>query len=168
MSHPLRSAAVLGILAACQGEVPRPPEVGQLAQTLQAAADPAELSYHPDLDVDFEQLRRTGSGLYLRDLRSGEGDTVGVGQLALVRYAGWLPNGMEFDSNRGENAEPFGFRVGAGDVIPGWDEGLVGMRPGGIRQLVIPFELGYGAIGSGSIPPYATLVFDVELIEIRP
>lgn len=166
MSRRILLAGLVTCAIGCQAEVPRPPETAELAQALQAAADPSELSYHPDLQVDFEQLRKLPSGLYLRDLRPGEGDTVGVGQLALARYAGWLPDGTEFDSNRDD--APFPFRVGAGDVITGWDLGLVGMRAGGVRQLVIPWQLGYGETGSGPVPPYATLVFDVELVEIRP
>ena len=85
-----------------------------------------------------------------------------------VWYTGWLADGTKFDSNR-ERGESFAFTVGIGQVIAGWDEGLRGMKVGGKRQLVIPPKLGYGDIGSAPvIPRMATLVFEVELVKIRP
>jgi FKBP-type peptidyl-prolyl cis-trans isomerase FkpA len=108
------------------------------------------------------------------DLAPGAGQEIKSGQTALVHYTGWLYDaaapenkGKKFDSSVDRN-EPFEFPVGAGMVIKGWDEGVVGMKPGGKRRLVIPPEMGYGARGAGGvIPPGATLVFDVELVEIR-
>lgn len=108
------------------------------------------------------------------DLAAGNGDEIKSGQTALVHYTGWLYDaaapenkGMKFDSSVDRN-EPFEFPVGAGMVIRGWDEGVVGMKVGGKRRLVIPPDMGYGARGAGGvIPPGATLVFDVELVEIR-
>jgi FKBP-type peptidyl-prolyl cis-trans isomerase len=83
-----------------------------------------------------------------------------------VHYTGWLENGTEFDSSRRRD-EPFGFPLGVGYVIPGWDQGVVGMRVGGKRKLTVPPELGYGARGAGRvIPPNATLIFEVELLDI--
>ena len=81
-----------------------------------------------------------------------------------VDYTGWLTDNVKFDSSL-DRGVPFPFTMGTGAVIPGWDEGLVGMKVGGIRQLVIPAELGYGEFGSGSIPPGATLIFEVELLD---
>ena len=108
----------------------------------------------------------TASGLRYTDLRTGEGEAVtGRGQTVIVHYTGWLEDGTEFDSSRGRS--PFSFPLACGYVIPGWDEGVVGMQVGGIRRLVIPPELGYGAQGAGgAIPPNATLVFEIELLEI--
>ena len=108
------------------------------------------------------------------DLQPGNGAEIKSGQTALVHYTGWLyetaapeNKGKKFDSSVDRN-EPFEFPVGAGMVIKGWDEGVVGMKVGGKRRLVIPPEMGYGARGAGGvIPPGATLVFDVELVEIR-
>jgi len=108
------------------------------------------------------------------DLAPGTGAEIKSGQTALVHYTGWLYDvaapehkGKKFDSSVDRN-EPFEFPVGAGMVIRGWDEGVVGMKVGGKRRLVIPPEMGYGARGAGGvIPPGATLVFDVELVEIR-
>jgi FKBP-type peptidyl-prolyl cis-trans isomerase FkpA len=108
------------------------------------------------------------------DLAPGNGAEIKSGQNALVHYTGWLYDnaaaenkGKKFDSSVDRN-EPFEFPVGAGMVIKGWDEGVVGMKVGGKRRLVIPPEMGYGARGAGGvIPPGATLVFDVELVEIR-
>ena len=109
----------------------------------------------------------TDSGLRYQDLKSGSGEVAtGRGQTVIVHYTGWLEDETKFDSSRDRN-EPFSFPMECGYVIPGWDEGVKGMQVGGIRRLVIPPELGYGAQGAGGvIPPNATLVFEVELLEI--
>ena len=108
----------------------------------------------------------TSSGLIYDDVTMGSGDVAALGQTVSVHYTGWLPDGTKFDSSKDRN-EPFEFPLGAGYVIRGWDEGVQGMRVGGVRKLTIPPELGYGPRGAGGvIPPNATLVFEVELIEI--
>jgi FKBP-type peptidyl-prolyl cis-trans isomerase FkpA len=109
----------------------------------------------------------TDTGLRYTDLETGSGETVtGRGQTIIVHYTGWLEDDTRFDSSRDRNS-PFSFPVDCSYVIPGWDEGVKGMQVGGIRRLVVPPELGYGARGAGGvIPPNATLIFEIELLEI--
>lgn len=109
----------------------------------------------------------TASGLRYADIETGDGETVtGKGQTVIVHYTGWLEDGTKFDSSRDRN-DPFSFPVDCEFVIRGWDEGVKGMQVGGVRRLVVPPELGYGARGAGGvIPPNATLVFEIELLEI--
>ena len=114
-----------------------------------------------------EKMVKTPSGLQYEDLVPGSGDSPKAGKKVTVHYTGWLTNGTKFDSSVDRN-EPFSFVIGAGQVIPGWDEGVVSMKIGGKRKLVIPPELGYGAGGAGGvIPPNATLVFEVILLDIN-
>ncbi|MEQ1573912.1 MAG: FKBP-type peptidyl-prolyl cis-trans isomerase [Vicinamibacterales bacterium] len=112
--------------------------------------------------------------LQKQDAKAGTGAEAASGQAVTVHYTGWLfdgakadRKGQKFDSSRDRN-EPFTFRLGAGEVIRGWDEGVAGMKVGGQRTLTIPADLGYGSRGAGGvIPPNATLVFDVELLAVR-
>jgi len=113
------------------------------------------------------QVVTTESGLQYIDLVVGTGRQAELGDTATVHYTGWLADGKKFDSSV-DRKEPFSFRVGAGQVIKGWDEGVGTMKMGGKRKLTIPPQLGYGARGAGNvIPPNATLTFDVELLELR-
>jgi len=102
----------------------------------------------------------------------GTGKEAVAGTTAVVNYTGWLfvpsaekQRGEQFDSSIGRS--PFSFQLGAGQVIKGWDEGVQGMKVGGKRTLIVPADMGYGAGGAGPIPPNATLIFDVELLEVR-
>jgi FKBP-type peptidyl-prolyl cis-trans isomerase FkpA len=109
----------------------------------------------------------TKSGLQYWDLSKGKGAVAKAGDQVKVHYTGWLTDGKKFDSSL-DRGEPFAFKLGAGMVIKGWDEGVAGMKVGGKRQLRIPAELGYGAAGAGPvIPPNAVLVFDVELLGVN-
>lgn len=113
-----------------------------------------------------EKVVTTPSGLKYIELEEGTGATPKPGQTVVVHYTGTLENGNKFDSSRDRN-QPFSFKLGVGQVIKGWDEGLSTMRVGGRRKLIIPSELGYGARGAGGvIPPNSTLIFDVELLKI--
>ena len=106
----------------------------------------------------------TESGLQYEDVTVGNGAIATAGKMASVHYTGWLTDGKKFDSSKDRN-EPFTFKLGAGQVIKGWDEGVQGMQVGGVRKLTIPPALGYGARGAGGvIPPNATLIFEVEFL----
>jgi len=132
-----------------------------------AVGAPTDVTFAPAVDVSLDRMTRLPSGLYIEDVVAGQGQEAMAGQTAVVHYTGWLPDGTEFDSSRTRN-EPFAFNLGASEVISGWDEGVAGMRVGGRRKLVIPPDLAYGAGGAGGvIPPNATLVFDVELLDVR-
>ena len=111
-------------------------------------------------------MTNTASGLVIEEMIVGSGDEAQAGQSVSVHYTGWLMDGTKFDSSK-DRGDPFGFPLGRGHVIAGWDQGVQGMRIGGKRKLTIPSELGYGARGAGGvIPPNATLVFEVELLAI--
>ena len=113
----------------------------------------------------------TASGLQFEDTIEGTGDEAKKGQSVTVHYTGWLYNdgvqGAKFDSSK-DRHDPFVVHLGAGMVIRGWDEGVAGMKVGGKRTLMIPADYGYGASGAGPIPPNASLVFDVELLDVKP
>jgi FKBP-type peptidyl-prolyl cis-trans isomerase FkpA len=145
--------ALLGLLAACGG---KPPAAGPSDSAVPAAAAPAVAT------------------LEVGELKVGSGAPIAAGQKAVVQYTGWLyetsapdKKGKEFDSSR-NSGQPFSFVVGAGQVIKGWDQGVLGMKVGGRRRLTIPADLGYGDVGAGGvIPPGAALVFDVELVAVE-
>lgn len=162
----LRTCAVLLVLggAAC-GDASE--DAGAPAVAAEPASDEVAKTYAPALDVDLDRMTRTSSGLHVEDLEEGAGQAAERGNTILVHYTGWLPDGTRFDSSRDAD-NPFGLEIGAGHVIAGWDEGIPGMRVGGVRRLVIPPSLAYGNAGAGGvIPPGATLVFEVELLEVR-
>lgn len=129
----------------------------------------AALPAHTDAQA---QEKTTASGLRYTDTKLGNGATAQPGQTALVHYTGWLyiagEKGRQFDSSR-TRGQPFAFPLGGGRVIKGWDEGVAGMKVGGQRTLIIPPQLAYGAqgTGGGAIPPNATLIFDVELLDLK-
>ena len=121
----------------------------------------------PFVDPNVE-IVTTASGLQYQDLVVGDGAVAEAGQNVSVHYTGWLTDENKFDSSKDRN-QPFEFPLGKGRVIKGWDEGVAGMAVGGTCLLIIPPELGYGPQGAGGglIPPNATLIFQVELLEIK-
>lgn len=122
-------------------------------------------TFAPALNVDLSGMTRTPNGVYVRDITVGTGAVVAAGQSITVRYTGWLSNGTQFDTI-GPTDAPAVILIGRGQVIPGWDEGVPGMRVGGVRQLVIPPRMGYGAGGRSPIPGNAILVFRVEMVSV--
>ncbi len=120
----------------------------------------------PSISMNDSEIKETGTGLKYKVITSGTGASPKPGQTVFVHYIGTLEDGSKFDSSRDRNS-PFSFKLGAGQVIKGWDEGLALMRVGDRYTLIIPPELGYGDRGAGGvIPPKATLIFDVELLRI--
>ncbi len=136
--------------------------------TLVMEIELTELYIPPKMtEVNEEDYTTTESGLKYYDMVEGDGPSPEAGQTVVVNYAGWLEDGSPFD-NSYDRGEPFSFELGSGMVIPGWEEGLLTMKVGGKRQLVIPPDLAYGETGAGGlIPPNATLIFEVELLDIQ-
>jgi FKBP-type peptidyl-prolyl cis-trans isomerase len=162
MTPSTRLALALLLLASgCARDKPSPSPVPPAS-----GADPSALSYAAALGVDLAAATKLPSGLYVTDRKVGMGPIVTTGQHVAVHYVGWLSDGTRFDGNEG--GPPYAFRLGAHEVIPGWEQGVAGMHVGGVRQLVIPPALGYGAAGRGPIPPNAVLVFTVEVVSATP
>ncbi|MDD9860609.1 MAG: FKBP-type peptidyl-prolyl cis-trans isomerase [Nitrospira sp.] len=133
---------------------------------LVAVAGGTGTGFAAEQESELEPVK-TESGLVYVDLVEGSGQEARAGDNAVVHYTGWLEDGTKFDSSV-DRGEPFSFQLGAGRVIKGWDEGVAGMHIGGKRKLTIPSHLGYGDRGAGGIiPPDATLIFEVELLDLR-
>jgi FKBP-type peptidyl-prolyl cis-trans isomerase FkpA len=157
-----RNASVVAILAACAlGAATIAPA------NAQTTVPPASTQGVSKLDAMPKDLQKI-------DVKQGSGTEATAGKITVVHYTGWLYDpakpdgkGAKFDSSR-DSGKPFDFPLGGGRVIKGWDQGVVGMKVGGQRTLIIPPDMGYGARGAGGvIPPNATLIFDVELLEVK-
>jgi peptidylprolyl isomerase len=139
---------------------------------LVAAAISAILAIATFTPATAQPVTTTASGLKIIDVKVGTGPSPKPGQTCVMNYTGWLyvngAKGKKFDSSLDRN-EPFEFKIGARQVIAGWDEGVATMKVGGKRTLIIPPSLGYGAsgVGGGVIPPNATLIFDVDLLAVK-
>lgn len=127
-------------------------------------ADPAQLFFAPALDIDLDEFERTESGLYIQEIEIGEGPVARRDSRVWIRYVGWLADGTVFDAS--VDGPPYHLRLGGNEVIRGWNEGIVGMRRGGERRLVVRPGLAYGSRGRGRIPPGSTLVFHLELVDV--
>lgn len=135
--------------------------LGPLLLPASAAQDKGRPNPEPGREVV------TPSGVRYVDLRLGQGDEASPGKIVEVHYVGWLEDGTRFDASRDQD-RPLTFRLGAGDALKGWDEGLAGMKVGGRRKLVIPPGLGFGKQGVGSVvPPNAVLYYEFELLGVR-
>ncbi len=128
-------------------------------------SNPATETYAASLGVNIAQMTKISDALYIQDLVTGTGATAASGHTIGVTYTGWLVDGTQFASNVGK--APLSFVLGAGQVIQGWDLGLLGMKVGGKRRLVIGSDLAYGSGGYLDIRPNSTLVFDVQLVSVQ-
>ncbi len=127
--------------------------------------DPALLFFSPELEIDLSTFERRDSGLYVQDVEVGEGPIARRTSRVWIHYVGWLPDGSVFDASLGGDA--YHTRLGGNEVIRGWNEGVAGMKRGGVRRLVVPPQLAYGSRGQGDVPPGATLVFQIELVDVN-
>jgi FKBP-type peptidyl-prolyl cis-trans isomerase len=163
---------VVVLVAACsQSEAPKPDQ--SAAQPTAAASTTSAAPNKPSDAASPPPIASTGQStpavtdLKIEDTKVGTGDAAVAGKSVTVHYTGWLTDGTKFDSSK-NHGQPFTFQLGAGQVIRGWDQGVVGMKVGGVRKLTIPPSLGYGANGAGGvIPPNATLVFEIELLGVN-
>jgi FKBP-type peptidyl-prolyl cis-trans isomerase len=152
----LAALAVTALLTACASG-------GGAAQ----ASRPVEsIPFASTLNIDLAKMTKTPSGLYYRDLEEGTGPIIRGKMDVKVHYTGWLTNGVKFDGNASDDP-PITIPLGRGRVLKGWDEGLLGMRVGGRRQMIVPPSLGYGSDKAGLIPPDATLVFDIRVVSAK-
>ena len=127
----------------------------------------ATVHFDKPAQLSDASLKQTDSGLKYADIKTGTGTEAQSGDYVSVHYTGWLTDGKRFDSSLNRQ-KPFDFNLGYGEVIAGWEEGVAGMKVGGIRQLHIPPQLAYGERGAaGVIPPNATLIFEVELVNVE-
>ena len=151
-------------LNACTGDGADSDDTGPVPRT------PAEVEFADALEVDLSAMEQSESGLYARRIETGDGAAAAAGDSLYVDYTVWLPDGSKLDSSFDHDPPaPLGMKLGETQLIPGWVEGVTGMRLGEKRQLVVPWELAYGAQGRPpAVPPYTTLVFEVELAGFVP
>lgn len=164
---------ILVLLAGCGGDEPAAEtpsaetEAAAEAASPEAPVDPRDLAFAPFLQVDLDAMERRESGLYVQALEEGEGPRATAGDSLYVHYTVWFPDGRKLDSSFDENPpRPLPMVLGQTRLIEGWTEGVTGMRPAEKRRLVVPYDLAYGAAGRPpQVPPYATLVFELERVE---
>ena len=174
VSRSLAARSARGALAGCSKLTEPPKEEPIQAEPAQpsgsASAQPAAARRRPsraETQKPAEPRPRRNEKLEIKDLVVGKGTEAKAGDSVKVHYVGTLPDGKEFDSSK-KHGQPFDFELGAGRVIKGWDQGVAGMKVGGKRKLTVPPSLGYGARGFPPvIPPNSTLIFEVELLEVK-
>jgi FKBP-type peptidyl-prolyl cis-trans isomerase FkpA len=155
----LIAAAVIWVGACGQSGSATAASVSSAPQPI--AGDIERTTFAPALGVNLGAMTKRASGMYVQDLAPGTGAVATRGRSVVVRYTGWLPNGKQFDSGE------ISVTLGSNKTIAAWEEGLLGMRVGGKRRLVVPPNLGYGARGAGDdIPPNSVLVFDMEVTSV--
>lgn len=131
---------------------------------LRSISPVASLQLSPSLGIPEDSLRTIGRGVWYHDVQVGDGAVVAPGDQVDAHFVGFLASGVKFTAT---DRKPFRFQLGADQVIPGWEDGVPGMRVGGRRQLIVPAALGYGEKGSGPIPPNAVLVFDITVVDAK-
>ena len=135
----------------------------------QDTRDPRNVSFAPELGVDLERMDLQESGLYIQVLKNGQGPQAAYGDKLWINYTVWFPDGTKLDSSFDHQPPaPLDLVLGKRPLIEGWNEGVTGMRRGEVRLLVVPYQLAYGERGRPGVPPYSTLVFELELAEHQP
>jgi hypothetical protein len=158
MIKPVLRLSILGtffVLAACAGG-------GGSASPAASPSPSAGPQLAPGLGIDLAEYTRTPMGLYYKDLKEGEGKAAVANSRVVVAYRGYLASGVPIDSSGG-----FSINISSDPIIRGWKLGIPGMKEGGVRNLVIPSELAYGSREVGRVPPFSTLVFQIQLRQVR-
>lgn len=166
-SYSLQRAAAQAAESTTTAQLATNTVIAQTSQVL-AVTQTAEATSRPTMAFPGipTDVITTTTGLKYKDLVVGTGAEAKSGSQVTVNYTGWLTDGTKFDSSL-DSGKPFNFQLGAGNVIKGWDEGVASMKVGGKRILVIPPDLGYGSSGQGSIPANSTLIFEVDLLDVK-
>ncbi len=162
----IRNALIGSLILGACSDKPAPPAQPAAPTPAAATATIESATFAAPLGVDLATSTKAPSGLYYRNLVAGTGAVVANGQTLSMRYTGWLPDGTRFDGNEPDGA-PLPFVLGTTGIIEGWNLGILGMRVGGRRQLIIPSALGYGPNGNGPVPPNTIMVFNVEVLSAK-
>lgn len=177
----MRRIAILTVtFCACSGDTPSAETEAEAQPRAEApstpvetptqpATDPRDVAFAPELEVDLDAMEEQESGLYIQVLAEGDGPPAAPGDRMGVDYTVWLPDGRVLDSSFDHTPPaPLPMVLNETGLIAGWTEGVTGMRLGEKRRLVVPYDLAYGAAGRPGVPPYTTLIFEVELATHTP